>query len=201
VSWVAYHRQTPYRWEDGDRVRPLKLRYSLTVDDWVVAHELALSSPSVKVRINVWRWSLAIGLGLFGAWWWSDISRTATITVGVALAGIVLFGYPGYFRRQSRHLARQQYSAKDAVQFYVGERVMELTDEGVFSESFAGRQLVRWVGVKGIQQTKDHLSLEHHFGLPVPIPRTNLDAVETEAILKLAADRIADAQQNRHNGR
>src|SRR6266404_3784753 len=120
----------------------MKITYTNSLEDWAAAQAHELDTwPVFRDAVFAWRWALAIGAGVLVAWAASHSSTLVRAGSGCAVAVGIYFWYPRYVRNRYLTAGLARMNVRESLPFLTGERIVEVTADGLRLQSTAGEHL------------------------------------------------------------
>jgi hypothetical protein len=158
----------------------MRLTYTATIDDWVAFNRHALlRDPQSADALAIWRWFIAIISGAIAAYVFSDVSRPVSLAAGVTAFLLMALLFLRWTRASAMAELRRHVSQKKYRPLFTSERTLEISEEGLRSESVVGQQLVRWHFVEGLDETPAHVFVRLPFRSGFVIPKKPEYALES----------------------
>jgi hypothetical protein len=158
----------------------MRLTYTTTVEDWLAFYRHALlRDPQSVDALAIWRWFIAIFSGAIAAYVFSDVSGPVSLAAGVTAFVVMAFLFSHLTRASAMAEVRKLVNQKKYLPLFTSERTLEISNEGLRSESVVGQQLVRWHFVEGLDETPVHVCVRLPFRSGFVIPKKPEQAIES----------------------
>jgi hypothetical protein len=173
----------------------VRLSFATTTEDYVAFNKhIVKTNGRYRDGVFIYQWFFAISAGALVAYLFADISREVQMVAGLGALVLVALIYPRLAQRSSLRAVGGEMSKKKYQPLFNCQRVLEISDEGIRSESAVGFQLVRWCFIEAVHETDKHAFISFPGSSGWVIPKSLVEPSALEAFLAEIKMRIAQAE-------